>query len=593
MSEDGKKGGIFLLEETNPEEVFTPEDFSEEQKMLAHTAEEFMEREVLPRSDEIEKKNFDVLLSLLRKAGELGLLSIDIPEKYEGLGLDKVSSMLIAEKMSKQGSFSVTWGAHTGIGTLPFVFFGTEEQKRKYLPKLATGEWIGAYALTEPEAGSDAMSIKTRATLSDDGKYYILNGTKQFITNAGFADIFIVFAKIDGEKFTAFIIHRDTPGLTIGPEEHKLGIRGSSTCNLILEDVKVPIENILGEIGKGHYIAFNILNIGRYKLGVGAVGAAKDALEKAINYVKERIQFGKPLIEFGLIRKKIADMTVRIFAAESMAYRIAGLLDKILKEVDPEDEEYSRKVMDRIAEYAIECSILKVYGSEMLDFVADETVQLFGGYGYSEEYPAERYYRDSRINRIFEGTNEINRLLIPGMLMRRAIKGTIPLIPAAQRMAKEFLSFTPSSIQIPEGPIGQERTAVEILKKIFLLIAGVAAQRYKENLKDEQEVLEVLADIIMEIFASESIILRVEKNLLRNGENLELMENVAKVYIPYSFMKVESLARSILPTISKGDDLRTLLSAIRKFTRWYLPEDGVTLKRKIANSVRERGKYPF
>src|SRR5512140_437004 len=445
------KGGSFLTEERGPQDVFTPEDLTEEHRQIAKTAIDFTQNEVVPAAAEIEAKNFNVTKGLLRKAGELGLMSVDIPEAYGGLEMDKVTSALVAESISRLASFSVAFSAHVGIGTLPLVWYGTEEQKKKYLPKLATGEWIAAYALSESSSGSDALNCRTRAVLSADGKHYVLNGEKLWITNSGFADLFTVFAKVDGEKFSAFLIERGTPGLTIGAEEHKLGIRGSSTCPLILADCTVPVENLLGEVGKGHHIAFNILNIGRFKLGAACVGGARNSLQSAVQYAKERKAFGKPISEFGLIQEKLAECATGVYAGESLAYRTIGMIDAALADVDPHAEGASREIQKRIEEYAVECSILKVWGSEMLDMVVDHVVQIYAGYGYVEEYPAERAYRDARINRIFEGTNEINRLIITGWLMKRAMAGQLPLLPAIKKLMDEVMAG-PNPAEDREGP---------------------------------------------------------------------------------------------------------------------------------------------
>jgi alkylation response protein AidB-like acyl-CoA dehydrogenase len=494
------KGGSFLIEERQPEDVFTPEDFTSEHRQIAKTVIEFTTNEVLPVADQIEAKNFDVTRTLLRKAADLGLTAANIPEAYGGLELDKVTSAIIAESMSQLASFSVAFSAHTGIGTLPIVWYGTEAQKQKYLPKLATAEWIAAYALSESSSGSDAMNCRTRATLSPDGAHYILNGEKMWITNSGFADVFTVFAKIDGEKFSAFLVERGTPGFSVGKEEHKLGIRGSSTCPLILADCAVPVENLLGEIGKGHHIAFNILNIGRFKLGAACVGGARTSLAHAIQYAKDRKAFGKSISEFGLIQEKLAECATGIYAGESLTYRTIGMIDAALADVDTSA---SRDIQKRIEEYAVECSILKVWGSEMLDMVVDHVMQIFAGYGYVEEYPAERAYRDSRINRIFEGTNEINRLIITGWLMKRAVTGQLPLLPAIKQLMDEVMSG-PVPAENREGPLAEEHKMLAAARKLSLFAAGAASQKFGQALADQQEIMGALADCIMEVFALES-----------------------------------------------------------------------------------------
>src|SRR5437588_905830 len=423
-------GGSFLIEDRQPEDIFTPEDFTEQHQLIAQTTEDFANNEIVPNIERIEKKEFEVSRALVRKASELGLTSVDIPEEYGGMEMDKVASSIIADRIAKSGSFSVTWGSHVGIGTLPIVWFGTDAQKKKYLPKLASGEWIGAYALSESSSGSDALNCRARADLAPDGKHYVLNGEKMWITNAGFADVFVVFAKLGGEQFTAFIVERTFTGFSVGAEEHKMGIRGSSTCPLILNDCQVPLENMLGEIGKGHVIAFNILNVGRFKLGAGCVGGARNALQNAIEYAKQRKAFNHPIAEFGLIREKLANIAVGVFAGEAMIYRTVGMIDVALSEIDKSGDDATREIRKAIEEYAVECSIAKVCGSEMLDYAVDEMVQIYGGYGFVEEYPAERSYRDSRVNRIFEGTNEINRLIITGFLLKRAMTGQLPPLPA-------------------------------------------------------------------------------------------------------------------------------------------------------------------
>ena len=592
MEEGIIKGGSFLIEEIEPEQVITPEDFDEEKRLVAKATEEFARGEVLPRDDELEELNYDLIRDLMRRSGELGLLSADIPEVYGGTGLDKVSSTLIMEKMNLSGtSFSVTFGDHTGIGSLPIVFFGTPQQKEKYLPKLASGEYIGAYALTESEHGSDALRCKATATLSEDGKYYILNGQKQFITNAGFADLFLTYAQVDGEKFTGFIVERNSEGLSLDEEEKKMGIHGTSTRAVIFEDVKVPVENVLGEIGKGHVVALNTLNIGRFKLGGGCIGGAKSILAEAIRYAKQRVQFGRPIAEFGLIKHKIAEMALRIYVTESMIYRTAGLIDKILHGIDPTADDAGKKTADGIREYATECSINKVYASEMLDYVVDEAVQILGGYGYIQEYLPERAYRDSRINRIWEGTNEINRMLVLDMLMRKAMKGELALLPAIQKLTGEFMSYTPSLMEGAATPLGSQRKTVEMAKKIGLMAAGLATQKYMEKLRDEQEIVALIADMVIEIFAMESALLRTLKKVEKSGEEEARIHLAStKVYIDGAFPKVELLARQVLGAVSQGDELRTQLSGLKKFTR-YTPINAVALRREIADSVLSVSRY--
>src|SRR5271170_867809 len=447
-------GGSFLLEQRQPDDVFTPEDFTEQHLLIGQTAEEFAVNEIVPNIEKMEHKDFSITRELLKKAGELGLSSAEIPEAYGGLEMDKVTAAVIADHIAKYAGFATTWGGHTGIGTLPIVYFGTEEQKKKYLPKLASAEMIGAYALSESTSGSDALNCRTKAVLSPDGKHYVLNGEKMWITNAHFADLFTVFAKVDGEKFTAFLIEKDFPGFSVGVEEKKMGIRGSSTAPLILNDCKVPVENVLGDIGKGHIIAFNILNVGRFKLGAGCVGGARTSLQSAVAYAKERKAFTKSIADFGLIREKLAQMAVGIYAGESMVYRTVGMMEN----ARPEGEKSSEVIRKAIEEYAVECSIIKVWGSEMLDFVVDETVQIYGGYGLVEEYPAERAYRDSRVNRIFEGTNEINRLIITGWLLKRAMSGQLALLPAIKKVMDEVMAG-PSGEEL-EGTLAAERKLV-------------------------------------------------------------------------------------------------------------------------------------
>jgi len=583
------KGGSFIIDNIQFDDLYTPEDFTDEHKMIANTTWDFIEGEVLPQVEKMEQKDFGVVVQLLKEAGELGLLGADVPEEYGGIGLDKISSSLITENIAKAGSFALSHGAHVGIGTLPIVYFGNEEQRQKYLPTLATGEKIAAYALTEPTSGSDALGAKTTATLSEDGKYYILNGTKQFITNAGFADVFVVYAKIDGDKFTAFIVEKDFAGVSVGPEEKKMGIRGSSTRPLILEDAKVPVENLLGEIGKGHVIAFNILNIGRYKLGVGTLGSSKRVIDLAIAYAKERKQFKQPIISFPLIQEKIASMAISTYVNESMIYRTGGLIEDILSNLEGDKEDEGRKVANGIAEYAIECSINKIYGSESLDFIVDEGVQIHGGYGFIEEYEIERLYRDSRINRIFEGTNEINRLLIPATLLRKAMKGELPLLQKAEGLQKELMSLMP--LMPDDTPLTQEKGMLDMAKKLTLMVAGIAVQKYQKKLEQEQEILRDISDLMVELYAVESAILRTQKSLDKVGQDKTRNKlEMTQVYVQEAFERMSQKGKNILAAMEEGDMLRTQLSIHKKLTR-YSPINVVKLKRNIASRIIEAEKY--
>ena len=583
-------GGSFLIEDRQPEEIFTPEDFTEEHRQIAQTTEEFAKNEILPNIEKIEHKDWAVTRELIKKASELGLTSVDVPEEYGGMEMDKVSSVIIADRIAKSGSFTVSFGGHVGIGTLPIVYFGTEQQKKKYLPKLASGEWVGAYALSESSSGSDALNARTRAQLSPDGKHYILNGEKMWITNASFADVFIVFAKINGEQFTAFIVERTFPGFSVGAEEKKLGIRGSSTCPLILSDCKVPVDNVLGEIGKGHVIAFNILNIGRYKLGAGCVGGARTALLNAISYAKQRKAFGKSLAEFGLIREMLANMAVNIFVGESVSYRTVGMIDATMSGVNKHSPDAARDIRKAIEEYAVECSILKVWGSEMLDQAVDDVVQIHGGYGFVEEYPAERAYRDSRVNRIFEGTNEINRMIITGWLMKRAMSGQLALMPAIKKLMDEVLAG-PSMGEELEGPLAEERKIVCNAKKIALFVAGVASQRYMMKLADEQEVMAAMANIIIETYAMESALLRAEKLIAGNGESAAILAvAMARIYIASAMDKIESNARKTIAAAAEGDTLRIQTAVLRRLVK-YDPINTIALRQQVAQKVIEAGKY--
>jgi alkylation response protein AidB-like acyl-CoA dehydrogenase len=598
------KGGQFLLQNLAPEEIFTPEDFTEEQRQIADTAHQFAVNEVLPAADQIEAKNFAVTTALLRKAGELGLMAVDIPEQYGGLAMDKVTSAIVADHLSQLASFTVAFSAHVGIGTLPIVWYGTPEQKEKYLPRLATGECLAAYALSEASSGSDAMNIRTRATFAPsneegDAQHYILNGEKMWITNAGFADLFTVFAKVtdpndpspEKARFSAFLIERDTPGLTIGAEEHKLGIRGSSTCPLILSDCKVPAANLLGEVGKGHHIAFNILNIGRFKLGAACVGGARAALGNGIQYAKERKAFGKSISEFGLIQQKLADCATHIYVGESMAYRTVGMIDAALATIDPEQTHDAKQIQKRIEEYAVECSILKVWGSEMLDTVVDHVVQIYAGYGYVEEYPAERAYRDSRINRIFEGTNEINRLIITGFLLKRAMSGQLPLLPAINKLMDEVMappSFSKSDSD--EEPLAREAALLAAAKKLALFTAGAASQKYMNALAEQQEIMADIADIVMEVYALESALLRARKLISAGSNQAATAAAMTQIYAAKAFAIVEQAARRILAAVAEGDALRIQLAILRRLSK-HEPANAVLLSRTVASHILQAGRY--
>jgi butyryl-CoA dehydrogenase len=588
-------GGSFLLEERQTADVFTPEDFSEQHRMIGQTAEEFAVNEILPQAEKIEHKDYAVSRDLLKKAGDLGLSGVEIPESYGGLEMDKVTAAIIADHIAKYAGFATTWGAHSGIGLLPIVYFGTEEQKKKYLPRLAAGEIVGAYALSEATSGSDALNCRARAVLSPDGKHYLLNGEKMWITNAGFADLFTVFAKIDGEKFSAFLVERTFPGFSVGAEEHKMGIRGSSTCPIILNDCKVPVENLLGDIGKGHVIAFNILNVGRFKLGAMCVGGARVSLESAVAYAKQRKAFGKTIGDFGLVREKIANMATLIYVGESLVYRTVGMMDALLSEIDPASPDAAKERRKAIEEYAVECSILKVWGSEMIDYVVDETVQIYAGYGFVEEYPAERAYRDARINRIFEGTNEINRLIITGFLLKRAMSGQLPLMPAIKKLMDEVLSGPSLGDEI-EGPLAEERKLVAQAKKLGLFVSGAATQKYMQTIQDQQEVMGAIADMTIEIYAMESAVLRAQKMVegvssSKQGEAAAALPiAMTRVYLTQALEKVEAAAKKVMADVAEGDMLRTQLAIVRRLSK-HEPFNTIALRQQIAQKTIERGKY--
>jgi alkylation response protein AidB-like acyl-CoA dehydrogenase len=588
-------GGSFLISDPAPEDCFFPEDFTEEQRQIAQTTAEFATNEIVPVSDQIEAKDFSVIRRLIKEASELGLTSVDIPEEYGGLEMDKVTAAIIADNIARQGSFSVIFSAHVGIGTLPIVWYGTVEQKKKYLPRLASGEFVGAYALSESTSGSDAVSARTRAVLSEDKQSYTLNGEKMWITNAGFADLFTVFAQCaipDGpkageEKLTAFLIERGTPGLSIGKEEHKLGIHGSSTCPLVLADCQIPAANLLGEVGKGTHIAFNILNVGRYKLGNAAVGAARMATGNGIRYAKERKAFGKSISEFGLIQEKLADCAVGVFVGEALSYRTVGMIDAALAGVDKHDTAAIQKAIEG---YAVECSIVKVWDSEMLDRAVDEVLQIYAGYGYVEEYPAERAYRDSRINRIFEGTNEINRLIITGWLMKSAMAGKLALMPAIKQLMDEVMAG-PTPKEDREGVLADEFSLLANAKKMTLFAAGAATQRYMDKIADEQEVMGAIADMVIEVYAMESAVLRAEKMVTAKGAaGAEIPVAMARIYAAGAAEKIELCARRIIAAVAEGDMARTQFTILRRLAK-HDPADTVALRRQVARHIVKAGRY--
>jgi alkylation response protein AidB-like acyl-CoA dehydrogenase len=591
LTKPAAKGGSFLLESAAPADIFTPADLSDDQKLIGQTAEEFVFKEVLPLAKDLENKKPGLMAELVRKAAGLGLMSGSTPEEYGGAGLDKIATTLLTEKISIYGGFAVTHGAHAGIGTLPIVYFGTEEQKKKYLPRLASGEMIGAYCLSEPQAGSDSQNSLTRAELNKEGTHYILNGQKMWITNGGFADLYVVFAKVDGEKFTAFIVERKFPGCKPGNEEHKMGIHGSSTTPIFLENCAVPKENVLHEIGRGHIVAFNVLNAGRFTLGASGVGGSKYVLMTASKYSKERKAFGKQIGEFGLMREKLAEMAIQIFAVESMVYRTAGNLEAAMHAASGSGDK-AQNTMKVLEEYAIESSISKVYGSEMLDFVVDEGVQIFGGYGFHEDYPVCRAYRDSRVNRIFEGTNEINRMLIIQMLMKRAMGGQLALIPAAMKLADEILAG-PSFEEAPEGVLAEETRTIANCKKMFLQAAGGAVQKFREKLADEQELIGALANVVMEIYAMESTLLRAQKAAASKGEAASsVMIDAARVFIADAAERVDHEAKRAIAAVHEGDMLTTQMAVLKRFGK-RPAVDTIALRRRVAAAVQSQDRYPF
>ena len=587
------KGGEWIVKESTTEDIFTPEELTEEQLMIKGMTQDFVEAEIDPNLDRIDAQEDGLVPGLLDKAGELGLLGMAIPEDYNGFGKDVNTNTIVTEVMGGAHAFAVALSAHTGIGTLPILYFGNEAQKAKYLPGLATGELKASYCLTEPGSGSDALGAKTKAVLTDDGKYYIINGQKMWITNAGFADVFIVFAKIDGEKFTGFIVDRDMEGVSFGAEEHKLGIKGSSTRQVFFQDVKVPVENLLGEIGKGHKIAFNILNIGRYKLAAAAVGGSKRASTVSVKYANERNQFGQPISNFGAIQYKLAEQAIRIFAGETVTWRTSGLINDLEKELIAAGKSHSEALLAAAEEYSIECAILKFYGSEVLDYVVDENVQIHGGYGFSEEYPAARAYRDSRINRIFEGTNEINRLLTVDMLVRRAMGGKIDLMTPAMAVQKELMSVPDFGGDEPTGTFAAEWKALKNAKKAALITAGAAFQKLMQKMKEEQEIVMDIADILTEIFVCESLLLRTEKIIETKGaEEATPYIEMTKVYFSDALERINVSGKHAISAFAEGDELRMLLMGLKRFTK-HEPVNTRTLRRNIAARLIEANEYCF
>ncbi|MBM3155728.1 MAG: acyl-CoA dehydrogenase [Chloroflexi bacterium] len=586
-----RKGGSFLIEAVPPSEVFTPEDFGDEHRMIASTMERFVKNEVMPHAEKLEHKDFALTRKLMKQAGELGLLGADIEDEYGGSKLDSIASLLITESSSKSGSFGVTLNCHIGIGSMPIVYFGSKAQKKKYLPGLAKGEKIGAYALTEPGAGTDAMSLKTTAKLTPDGKYYVLNGTKQFITNGAFCDIIFTYAKTEGDKMTAFILERGYEGISTGPEEKKLGIRGSSTCSIFLDSVRVPLENVLFEVGKGHAVVFNILDLGRFKLAAASLGAAKLTMETSVKYAKERVQFNKPICQFGLIKHKLAEMAAKTYMLDSMVFRTGGMVEQALSRVDHSAEDADKQSAKSIAEYAVECSINKIYGSEMMAYLADEAIQIHGGYGYVEEYLPEKIYRDTRITRIFEGTNEINRLIATGWLLRKALKNEIPLFPAAEEVKGKLSTMGAVASSPKDGALGYQSKIVERAKKIYLYLAGAAAQKYGMGIEQEQEVLGLLADIAIEIYAMESGLLRALKAIGSVGEKESKTKiQIVQLYVNDAMVRIRGWAEQVMVAVESADMLAKQLAALNKITQ-FTPVNGIELRRAIADRMIEAEGY--
>jgi alkylation response protein AidB-like acyl-CoA dehydrogenase len=583
------RGGEWLLTAAEPDTIWTPERLTEEQRLVARTTEEFVANEVVPQLDRLEQKDWTLARQLLVRCGELGLLSVDVDEEYGGVQFDKVTSMIVSERMAGSASFAATFGAQTNLTILPLSLFGTDAQKRQYLPKLMTGEVVGAYCLSESGSGSDALGAKTAAALQPDGSF-VLNGEKMWITNGGFADVFIVFAKVDGEHFTAFIVERAFAGVTSGKEEHKMGLHGSSTTAILLQNVRVPAENVLGEIGKGHKVAFNVLNFGRFKLGAVCGGGAKQAIGESARYAAQRKQFGQPIASFGAIKNKLGEMIVWTYAIESLLYRTAGMIDARVAQTT-QDSGHSPAALAALEEYAIEASIAKVVGSEVLNDVLDENIQIHGGNGYVHDYPAERHYRDSRVNRIFEGTNEINRLLISGILVRRAVKGDLPIIAAAKALQDELMG-PPTSAVIDDAPLADERRAVDGFRKIALMVVGLALQTYGQKLSDEQEVLMLATDILIDVYAADSAVLRARSAATAKAPRAALHLDAARVFVNDAAIRIDGRARQALAAMTEGDNLRTVLAALRRLSK-LTPVNTVVLRRRLADEAVNRGGYIF
>jgi alkylation response protein AidB-like acyl-CoA dehydrogenase len=586
------RGGAWLLDASDPSAVFTPERFTDEHRLIAQTADEFVDNEVLPVLAQLEQKDWALARRLVVRCGELGLLGVDVPEAYGGVQLDKVASLVVSERLARSASFGATFGAQANLTILPLLLFGTEAQKQRYLPRLLTGELVGAYALSESGSGSDALGAKARAIAQADGSF-VLTGEKMWITNGGFADLFIVFAKVvddGGERFTAFILERAFAGVSTGKEEHKLGLHGSSTTPLVLQEVRVPAENLLGEVGKGHKVAFNVLNFGRFKLGAMCTGGARGAIAESAKYAAQRKQFGQPIASFGAIRHKLGEMTARMYAVESLMYRTAGLIDARL-EATPHEPTDGSAALAAFEEYAVEASIAKVAGSEMLDYVLDENVQIHGGNGFVTDYPAERHYRDARVNRIFEGTNEINRLLIPGMLAKRAAKQALPIIAAAKALQDELLGPA-AAPRTDDSPLAEERAAVQAFKKTALMVLGLAMQTYRDALGDEQEVLMHAADIVIDVFSADSAVLRAQAAAASKAPNASLHADTARVFVNDAALRIDASARQALAAMGDGDTLRTMLAALRRLMK-VTPVNTVVLRRRIADATVARGGYIF